>query len=189
MDVPGAAAHTGRTMSASTTPAAASDARSALRLLLPAVVGGLVAGGAIVLLTAVAAGSDIGGDGWSLRGNGALVVPFALGTAVLAGGWTALALHAGRDARWRLLGVGAALVAAALGAAQIPLLALLGGDRAGGPALVSIGAAVLWTLAAPGAAVLSAHDQHSRPAWHLAAGVLLAVGLLAGLVAGIPALG
>lgn len=189
MDASANEAHTGSTMSTPTTPAAASQARPALRLLLPALLGGLGVGIVIDLLTALVASSDIGGDGWTLRGNGALVVPFALGTAVLAGGWTALALHAGGDARWPLLGAAAGLVAAVLGASQVLLLALLGGDRAGAPTLVAIGAAFLWTLAAPGAAVLRARDVRTRPAWHLAAAVLLAVGLLAGLVVGIPALG
>jgi hypothetical protein len=46
-------------------------------------VGGVIVGAATLALS----NADIGGPGWSLRGNGALIVEFALGPAVLAGGW------------------------------------------------------------------------------------------------------
>ena len=36
--------------------------------------------------------TDISGDGWSLRGNGALIVPVVAGPALMAAGWAALAL-------------------------------------------------------------------------------------------------
>src|SRR5262245_610510 len=38
-------------------------------------------------------GSMAAGAAWSLRGNGALVVPFCLGPLVLIGGWTVLAIR------------------------------------------------------------------------------------------------
>lgn len=176
-------------MSTPTTPAVSSGAGSALRLLLPAIIGGLVAGVGIDLLTGAVGASDIGGDGWSLRGNGALVVLFAGGTAVLAGGWTALALHAGKEPGWLAMGIGAGLIGLALGASQVLFLALFGGGTGGALAVVSIGAAVLWMLAAPMAAVFRAREQQSRPAWHLVAAVLLALALLGGIVAALPTLG
>jgi hypothetical protein len=52
---------------------------------------GLVAGLGIYLLTSALSTSDIGGQHWSLRGNGALIVLFTLAPAVLAAGWIFLA--------------------------------------------------------------------------------------------------
>jgi len=52
---------------------------------------GVGVGAVLALLADAASMSDIGGPGWSLRGNGALVVPLAGGTAALAAGWVALA--------------------------------------------------------------------------------------------------
>jgi hypothetical protein len=175
-------------MSTPTTPAVSSGAGPAVRLLLVAAACGVVAGVVIDLLTALVAGSDIGGDGWSLRGNGSLVVPFSLGTGVLAGGWTALALHAGTHPRWLPLGVGAGLIAVVLGASQVLFLALLG---AGAGVLVLLGmvAAVVWMVAAPLIAVVRAPGRREGAAWHLAAAVVLTLGLLLGLVGAIPALG
>jgi hypothetical protein len=48
---------------------------------------GLVAGGLLAVATFAVSHTDIGGPGWSLGGNGALIVPFAVGPALLAGGW------------------------------------------------------------------------------------------------------
>jgi hypothetical protein len=67
--------------------------------LLWSVLGaGLVAGVVLEVITFLVARygpSGGGGDGpaWSLRGNGALIIPFGLGPAVIAGGWTSLVLH------------------------------------------------------------------------------------------------
>ena len=58
----------------------------------PSAVVGLVtllaatSGVALALLAELLSKSDIGGPGWSLRGNGALIVPFGVGPAVVAGG-------------------------------------------------------------------------------------------------------
>lgn len=49
-------------------------------------------------------------DGWSFRGNGALIVPFGVGPAILAGAWTALVLRYRGARRWLVLGVAAGLV-------------------------------------------------------------------------------
>ena len=65
-------------------------------------------GAAIGVLTfLVARYGPSGGDelAWSLRGNGALIVPFGLGPAVLAGGWTALLLHGRAGVRWLAWGL------------------------------------------------------------------------------------
>jgi hypothetical protein len=169
-------------MSTPTTPAAVPGSGGAIRILLPAALAGLVAGAVIGVLTRLATESDIGGDGWSLSGNGALVVPFALGSGVLAGGWTALALLALDRPRWLALGIGAGLISVVLGFAQILLFALFGA-AAGASVLVTMGLAVLWMVCAPVAVMAMGRDQQVRPTWHLLAAVLLTITVLAGLVA------
>jgi hypothetical protein len=52
---------------------------------------GLLAGVVVSLATYALSNSDIGGPGWSLHGNGALIVIFALGPALLGAGWVWLA--------------------------------------------------------------------------------------------------
>jgi hypothetical protein len=52
---------------------------------------GLVGGALLAWATLTLSRTDIGGPGWSLRGNGALIVEFAAGPALLAGGWVFLA--------------------------------------------------------------------------------------------------
>ena len=52
---------------------------------------GLVGGALLGLATLVLSNTDLGGPGWSLRGNGALIVPFAGGPTLLTGGWVLLA--------------------------------------------------------------------------------------------------
>src|SRR5207245_977644 len=48
-------------------------------------------GGALVwALMDLISRTDISGDGWSLRGNGALIVPVVAGPALMAAGWAAL---------------------------------------------------------------------------------------------------
>jgi hypothetical protein len=65
---------------------------------------GALAGIVLAVATDVVSRSAVRGDGWSLAGNGALVVLFAGGPAVLAGGWAALARWRARDARWGAVG-------------------------------------------------------------------------------------
>ena len=65
---------------------------------------GLLAGLVLDVLTFLVArfgpqGSD--GAPWSFRGNGALIVPFGLGPALIAATWSALLLNARGAARWR----------------------------------------------------------------------------------------
>src|ERR1700674_4917683 len=54
---------------------------------------GALAGVLLWLLTYVLTRSRISGDGWSLSGNGALIIPFGVGPAVVAGGWAAILLR------------------------------------------------------------------------------------------------
>jgi N-acetylneuraminic acid mutarotase len=51
--------------------------------------------------------TDISGDGWSLRGNGALIVPVVAGPALMAAGWATLGLSfrgQRQGAGWQALG-------------------------------------------------------------------------------------
>jgi hypothetical protein len=65
-----------------------------------ALAAALAAGAVLWLLTLVLSKSDIGGDGWSLRGNGALIVPaLALPLLLLIGEWRVLRSAAGAT-RW-----------------------------------------------------------------------------------------
>ena len=61
-----------------------------LRLLALAVAVGLVGGALLAWATLGLSTTDIAGPGWSVRGNGALIVEFAGGPALLAGGWVGL---------------------------------------------------------------------------------------------------
>jgi hypothetical protein len=58
-----------------------------LRLVGVAISVGLAGGALLAWATLALSNTDIGGPGWSLRGNGALIVEFAGGSALLAGGW------------------------------------------------------------------------------------------------------
>ena len=93
---------------------------AAVAAALTAVAGGL-AGAALWWATDRLSRSDVGGPGWSLRGNGALIVPVLEFPLLLAAGWAALALlaRAGRRTpRW--------LLAPGLGLSGLALLAGLG---------------------------------------------------------------
>ena len=84
------------------------------RLLLGMTLLGFLAGLVLAVLTALVSQFGPQADGWSLRGNGALFVPFELGSAILAGAWAGLARHAKEDVCWRAWGIGASLGGVAL---------------------------------------------------------------------------
>jgi hypothetical protein len=85
----------------------------------------LAAGTGLILslLTSLLASQGPAGDSWSLRGNGALIVPFGLGPALIAAGWTAIVAHFRAQPRWTVLGAAARLVG--LGLAIVSPLALV----------------------------------------------------------------
>src|SRR5919202_4410947 len=136
---------------------------------------GLLAGLLVFALTTAASQIDIGGPGWTLRGNGALVVLFGLLPSLLAAGWVwlaarsvtraalaglvALALELGFGFGPILIGPGDPGATLKPGVAVL-ILALLAGlalarARRRGQVLVSIGmtaAAILLTLAPTGMA-------------------------------------
>jgi hypothetical protein len=151
---------------------------------------GLVAGVLLWILTIVLSRSSLSGDGWALSGNGALIVPFGLGPAVVAGGWAAIILRMRGHPRWLQLGIASGLVGLALTAASLLSLIAFGprARDAGATASLFFGFLLYgWLLAsAIIAAMIRAPDprRHGPPFWSIAAILLLPVTLIAGCEAG-----
>jgi len=151
---------------------------------------GALAGVLLWILTIVLSRSRLSGNGWSLSGNGALIIPFGLGPAVVAGGWAAIILRMRGHLRWFQLGIASGLVGLALTAGS--LLSLIafgpGGRDAGATASLFFGFLLYgWLLAsAIVAAMIPAPDPERQgpPLWSIAAIVVLPVTLIAGCEAG-----
>ena len=145
---------------------------------------GLVAGVALDVLTFVLARYGLQGDSWSLRGNGALIVPFGLGPAVLAGAWAAIVLHYRSSARWLLVGVGTGVIGALFVVASVAALVLVG--SAGMPVSNSMtGIILVWMVVAPvlaGWLRVDGRPSHRALVAHVAAGLLFPVAMVAGFV-------
>jgi hypothetical protein len=148
----------------------------------------LFAGLLLWLLTIAASRSRISGNGWSLSGNGALIVPFGIGPALIAGGWAAIILRLRGNRNWR----GLALTATGIGVLLVVLsllsLVVLGATSLGTRASVLFQLfSFLWLLAGPMIALLLPASVGSarRPLrWSVSAAVLLPIALLAGCQAG-----
>ena len=151
---------------------------------------GAVAGLALWALTAFASRSHLSGNGWSLSGNGALIVPFGLGPAIVAGGWAMVILRMRAHPRWLQLGIGSGLIGAALVAASLLSLIVFGpaARDAGSTASVFFGFLLYgWLLgSAITAALIPAPDPERAgpPFWSIAAILLIPVTLIAGCEAG-----
>ena len=151
---------------------------------------GVFAGILLWLLTIALSRSNISGNGWALTGNGALIIPFGLGPAVVAGGWAAIILRMRGHPRWLELGIGSGLVGLALTAGSFLSLIVFGpgGRDAGATASLFFGFLLYgWLLAsAIVAAMIPAPDpeRHDPPFWSVAAILLLPVTLIAGCAAG-----
>jgi hypothetical protein len=150
----------------------------------------LIAGLCLWFLTIAVSRGNISGDGWSLSGNGALIVPFGIGPALVAGGWAGIILRMRGHPRWWLLGIGAALVGLGLTAASLLSLLLFGprSRDAGAAASLFFGFVLYgWLLgSAIVAALIPAPDPARRgpPFWSIAALLLLPVTLIAGCEVG-----
>src|SRR5207253_11449439 len=128
---------------------------------------------------------QIAGNGWSLSGNGALIVPFGIGPVVVAGGWAATILRMRGHPRWLLLGIGSAFVGLALTAASLLSLIAFGprGRDAGAAASLFFGFVLYgWLLGSAIVAALICAPDPARggpPFLSIAAPVLLPVPPLA----------
>ena len=151
---------------------------------------GAVAGVLLWILTIVLSRSHLSGNGWALSGNGALIIPFGLGPAVVAGGWAAIILRMRGHPRWLQLGIASGLVGLALTAASLLSLIAFGpaGRDAGATASLFFGFLLYgWLLAsAIVAATIRAPDpaRQGPPFWSIAAILLLPVTLIGGCEAG-----
>lgn len=151
---------------------------------------GVVAGVLLWILTIVLSRSNIAGNGWALSGNGALIIPFGIGPALVAGGWAAIILRMRGHPRWLQLGVVSGLVGLALTAGSLLSLIVFGpGARdAGATASLFFGFLLYgWLLASViVASMIRAPDpqREGPPLWSIAAIVLLPVTLIAGCEAG-----
>jgi hypothetical protein len=147
---------------------------------------GVIAGVALWVLTIVLSRSRLSGNGWALSGNGALIIPFGIGPAVVAGGWAAIILRMRGHPRWLQLGIGSGLVGLALTAGSLLSLIAFGpaGRDAGATASLFFGFLLYaWVLAsAIVAATIRAPDpaRQGPPFWSIAAILLLPVTLVAG---------
>jgi hypothetical protein len=147
---------------------------------------GLVAGVILSIVTAVAGRSHLSGPGWSLAGNAALIIPFGLGPALVAGGWAAVILRMRGHPRWLQLGIGSGLIGLALVSASLLSLVAFGprGRDAGAAASLFFGFLLYgWLLAsAVTAALVPAPDpaRSAPPIWSIAAILLLPVTLIGG---------
>lgn len=177
-------------MAQSVTGALPTHARRVKRgylLVAATLFAGAIAGVLITILTNFVSTSGPSADGWSFRGNGALVVPFGLGPVVLAAGWTMLVLHGRSHPRWIFLGTLVGLLELAILAVGIVAL-VVGGSAVGGA--VSAFAQPLQVLVMVGSPAAAAFlritsDVRTRPAWsHFLGALTLPVGLIVGLVIG-----
>src|SRR5919204_1128475 len=102
---------------------------------------GVATGLLLWIITLLISRSDIHGHGWSLAGNGALIVPFGVGPAVVAAGWAAIILRLRGHPRWLPWGMASGLVGLFFVACSLLSLALFGaGQRdAGAPGPVFFG--------------------------------------------------
>src|ERR1700737_3577163 len=151
---------------------------------------GVIAGVLLWALPFVVSRSNIAGNGLALSGNGALVIPFGVGPAVVAGGWAAIILRMRGHPRWPQCGIGSGLVGLALTAGSLLSLIAFGpaGRDAGATASLFFGFLLYgWLLAsAIVAATIRAPDpaRQGPPLWSITAILLLPVTLIAGCEAG-----
>src|SRR5713101_6154719 len=140
---------------------------------------GVFAGLCLWGLTIAVSRGYLSGDGWSLSGNGALIVPFGIGPALVAGGWAGIILRMRAHPRWLRLGIGSALIGFALAGAGLLSLVVFGpqGRDAGSTGSLFFGFLLYgWLLgSAIIAALIPAPDPERRgpPFWSIAAMILL----------------
>src|SRR2546422_2968170 len=151
---------------------------------------GVIAGIVLWVLTILLSRSRLSGNGWALSGNGALIIPFGLGPAVVAGGWTAIILRMRGHRRWLQLGIASALVGLALTAGSLLSLIVFGpaGRDAGATASLFFGFLLYgWLLATVIVAAMIRAPDPARPGppfWSIAAILLLPITVIGGCATG-----
>jgi len=110
-----------------------------------AATAGVVLGIGLAAATLVMASAGPMGEGWSFRGNGALVVPIGIGGALLAGGWTGLSLFARGIRAWLPFAVALACAAATPAILSIALLAMFGRSAQAASDLMTV-PALAWPM-------------------------------------------
>jgi len=143
-----------------------------------ALIWGALSGLGLDLLTVFVAAHGPEGPGWSLKGNGALIIPFGFGPSLLAGDWTARVLRAhGRlhpeRARAAVFAAGVVLVLV-----DLPVITLFRGQ-----ALAIMNTLVTWAVftlpvLAPLVAWMSVKSRSGRRVgWHFTAAAIYTVAL------------
>lgn len=146
---------------------------------------GLVVGVGIALATSAMASAGPVGDGWSFRGNGALVVPLGFGAAALAGGWVALCLYGRAIRGWAVVGAVVGAVSSIPALLSIVVLVIFGSGAQLLSDLLTIPAFALPLLSAGLACAIHLRPTGPRrlpTAETLVAGGTYALGLGAGLI-------
>ena len=142
------------------------------------------------LLAITLSHTHLSGNGWSLSGNGALIIPFGLGPAIVAAAWAAIILRMRGHPRWLQLGGASGLVGLVLlGGGLLPVVVLGAGTRdTAATASLFFGFLLYgWLLASPIAAAMIPAPDPPRPAppfWSIAAIMLVPLTLIAGCEAG-----
>lgn len=142
------------------------------------------------LLSIAISHAHIAGHGWSLSGNGILIVPFGLGPAIVAAVWGGIILRMRGHPRWLELGLGSGLIGLILlGGSFLSLIAFGAGNRdVGATGSLFFGFLLYgWILgSAITAGLVPAPDppRAGPPWWSIAALLLMPVTLIAGCEAG-----
>ena len=152
--------------------------------------GGLLTGLLLWLLSIAVSRAHITGHGWSLTGNGILIIPFGLGPPIIAAVWAAVILRMRGHPRWLELGLGSGLVGLLfLVGSFLSLVAFGAGNRdVGSTAALFFGFLLYgWILGSAITAGLVPAPDPPRPGppwWSIAAIALMPVTLIAGCEAG-----
>ncbi|HEY9286920.1 MAG TPA: hypothetical protein VIT43_02745 [Candidatus Dormibacteraeota bacterium] len=152
--------------------------------------GGLLAGLLLWLLSVAVSHAHITGNGWSLAGNGILIIPFGLGPAIVSAAWAAIILRLRCHPRWLELGLGSGLIGLLLLLGSFLSLVLFGARNRDLGATGSLFFGFLlygWILGSGITAGLVPAPDPPRaqpPWWSIAAMLLMPVTLIAGCEAG-----
>lgn len=152
--------------------------------------GGLLTGLLLWLLSVAVSHAHITGNGWSLTGNGILIIPFGIGPAVIAAVWAAIILRMRGHQRWLELGLASGLIGLLLLLGSFVSLVLFGASNRDAGATASLFFGFLlygWILgSAITAGLVRAPDppRAAAPWWSIAAILLMPVTLIAGCQAG-----